>query len=274
MRARRHLLRSAACALAVLALGAGAAQAERPFITLATSAALKESGLLDQILPKFTADHGIDVRVLAVDAGRALALGRQGGADVLLVNDRAAEEAFVSQRHALERRVVMSDDFLIVGPATDPADLANVTLATAAFTRINDSKAAFVSCSDGCGTLAAELRLWAAAGRDPKAGAGVWYFEAAGGTQATLGMAGEKRAHTLIDRASWMVAPNRRGLTELVAGDPRLRNEYAVLVVNDLRHKGVKFAPAKKLADWLTSYQGRTAIEAFRIQGKQIYVVD
>jgi tungstate transport system substrate-binding protein len=275
---RRFLMRSRSAfsyaAAALLALAPVALRAERPFITLATTTSTQDSGLLEYLLPKFTTDTGIEVRVVAVGTGRALELGKRGDADVLLVHDRAAEELFVKDRHALERRDVMYNDFLVVGPATDPANVGDVHLASAAFSRISDKQATFVSRGDDSGTHKAEQRLWAAAGRDPRVGSGKWYLEAGGGMAATLAMAGEKRAYTLTDRASWLALPNRRGLLELLAGDPSLRNNYGVMVVNDFKHKGVKFALGKKLADWLTSYQGRTLIAKFRVADKQVFFVN
>ena len=256
----------------VLVAGATAGE-ERPFITLATTTSTQDSGLLDDLLPKFSAASGLDVRVVAVGTGRAIELGRSGDADVLLVHDRASEDAFVADGHATARRDVMYNDFLVVGPSADPAGAKGQGVA-GAFQRIADKHAPFVSRGDDSGTHKAEKRLWAGAARDPLPGSGAWYFEAGGGMGATLVMASEKLAYTLTDRATWLALRDPRGLAELVSGDPKLRNNYGVMVVSEAKHPGVKAELAQQLVDWLTGAAGREVIAAFRVAGKQVFFLE
>ena len=274
MRNLMILLRTLAIVSLAGLLGASAGVAEeRPFITLATTTSTQDSGLLDELLPKFSAASGLDVRVVTVGTGRAIELGRNGDADVLLVHDRASEDAFVLEGHASARRDVMFNDFLVVGPSADPAGATGVSVAVA-FQRIAETQSPFISRGDDSGTHKAEKRLWAGAARDPLPGSGVWYFEAGGGMGATLVMAGEKRAYTLTDRATWLALKDPRGLAELVSGDPKLRNDYGVMVVNPAKHPGVKAELAQQLADWLTGAAGREAIAAFRVAGKQVFFLE
>jgi tungstate transport system substrate-binding protein len=256
-----------------LAAGVPARAQERGVVRLATTTALEETGLLAWLLPKFTADTKIEVSVLAVDAQRAFELGKRGEADALLVDDRASEEFFVSQRHAAFRREVMLVEYLIAGPRADPASIGDSGSAPGAAKAIAETKATFVSRGDGSGAHETEKRLWTAAGRVPETGAGTWYFAAKAPAPGTLALAGSKQAYLLIDRPSWLALPNHYGLIELVNGGPILQNPYGVLVVNDLKHKSARFAPAKKLADWLTGSQGRTLIAKFEIAEKYPYIV-
>jgi tungstate transport system substrate-binding protein len=254
--------------------GVGAlADEERPFLTLATTTSTQDSGLLDALLPRFTAETGIDVRVVAVGTGRAIEIGRAGDADVLLVHDRASEDAFVASGHAALRRDVMYNDFLVIGPAADPAG-ARGSDVVAAFAAIADARATFVSRGDDSGTHKAERRLWTAAAREPRTGSGRWYLESGGGMAATLGLAAEKNAYALTDRATWLATASPGSLVELVSGDARLRNAYGVLVVSAAKHPGVKSALGERLAVWLTSAPGREAIAAFRIAGRQVFFVE
>jgi tungstate transport system substrate-binding protein len=263
-----------AAALALLAGPAGPALAGEPaFITLATTTSTQDSGLLEELLPKFTADTGIAVRVVAVGTGRAIEIGKAGDADVLLVHDRASENAFVAEGHARARRDVMYNDFLVVGPAADPAHARGADVARA-FAAIADAQATFVSRGDDSGTHKAEKRTWAAASRAPAAASGAWYLEAGSGMSATLALAAEKNAYALTDRATWLATPSKGGLVELVSGDTRLRNDYGVLVVDPAKHPGVKSALAERFAAWLTGAPGRAAIAAFRVQGQQVFFLD
>ena len=263
-----------ALAAIAFALCAVMSQAEeKPFLTLATTTSTQDSGLLDAILPQFTAQTGIEVRVVSVGTGRAIEIGRAGDADLLLVHDRASEDAFVADGHADLRRDVMYNDFIVVGPSADPARVKGGDV-VAAFARIADAKASFVSRGDDSGTHKAEKRLWAAAARDPKPASGAWYLEAGGGMSATLGLASEKQAYTLTDRATWLALKDPRGLAELVSGDERLLNRYGVLVVSPAKHPGVKSDLAERLATWLTSAPGRSAIADFKIASKQVFFLD
>jgi tungstate transport system substrate-binding protein len=276
MHASRSLTRRTLIAAAGAALLAGATPLgaeERPFITLATTTSTQDSGLLDDLLPKFTATTGIEVRVVAVGTGRAIEIGKSGDADVLLVHDRASEDAFVAEGHAPARRDVMYNDFLVVGPSADPAHAKGADVSRA-FAAIADVQAPFISRGDDSGTHKAEKRYWVIAARDPSPGSGTWYLEAGGGMAATLSMAAEKSAYTLTDRATWLALKNRAGLVELVSGDVRLRNEYGVMVVSAAKHPGVKAELGEKLAAWLTGDAGRAAIDAFRVGGEQVFFLE
>jgi len=270
---RRRVVGALTVVAAALLAGAPAPAAEKPVVRLATTTALEETGLLAWLLPKFTADSGIDVQVLAVDATRAFELGKHGEADVLLVDDRASEDFFVSQRHASGRREVMLVEYLIAGPRTDPAAIGDSAGPPGAARAIAEAKSPFVSRADGSGAHVTEQRLWAAAGRVPATGAGVWYFGVNASAPGTLALAGEKRAYLLIDRPSWLALRNHYGLIELVNGGPLLQNSYGVLVVNDLKHKTARFALGTQLADWLTGAQGRSLIARFKIADKLPYLV-
>src|SRR5262245_50202273 len=253
-----------------LAASAGAAD-EKPFLTLASTTSTNDSGLFGSILPKFEADTGVAVRVVAVGTGQALELGRRGDADALLVHDRASEDRFLAEGHALFRRDVMYNDFVIVGPEGDPAGIRGEASASAALARIATKQAAFVSRGDDSGTHKAELRLWQAAAVDPRAASGAWYREVGAGMGATLNVASELPAYTLADRATWLAFKNRRDLVVLVEGDGRLRNPYGVLVVNPALHPHVKVELATRFADGLTGPAGRAAIEAFTLDGQPLF---
>ncbi len=259
-------------ALALLiALGRTAPAAER-FITLASTTSTANSGLFDHILPLFTATTAIEVRVVAVGTGAALKLGERGDADVVLVHARAAEDEFVARGFGVERRAVMYNDFVIVGPASDPAGIAGSRDAPAALVAIARAAAPFVSRGDDSGTHKAERRLWRAAGIDPSLGSGKWYFETGSGMGATLNTAAAKEAYSLSDRGTWLSFKNRGGLTVAVEGDRRLFNPYGVILVNPERHPYVKRKAAMAFIDWLTSAPGQAAIAAFAIAGEQLFV--
>ena len=255
----------------LLCLAPAAAAQEKPYLTLASTTSTNDSGLFAAILPKFEADTGVEVRVVAVGTGQALEIGRRGDADALLVHDRASEDLFLKEGNALFRRDVMYNDFVIVGPRADPAGLRGQGSASRAFAQIAAKRAAFVSRGDDSGTHKAEMRIWKAADIDPHGGSGTWYREVGGGMGATLNVAGELPAYTLADRASWLAFRNPRELALLVEGDPSLRNPYGVLVVNPALHPHVKVELATRFADWLTGPAGRAAIESFTIDGKPLF---
>ena len=261
-------------ALAGALLWCAPALAEKPFLLLASTTSTRDSGLLADLLPRFEARTGIEVRVVAVGTGRALELGRRGDVDALLVHDRASEDAFVADGHGQLRRDVMYNDFVIVGPADDPAGLSGMESAAAGLAAIAASKALFLSRGDDSGTHKAELRLWLPAGVDPRPASGSWYRETGNGMGATLNTAAELGAYVLTDRGTWLSFRNRRGLGIRLEGDPPLRNPYGVLVVSPERHAHVKVELARKLADWLVSPEGQEAIAAFRVNGRQLFFVD
>ncbi len=261
---------------AVLVAGAAilvvlpASAAER-FITLASTTSTENSGLFSAILPGFTAATGIGVRVVAVGTGAALRLGRRGDVDVVLVHARDAELRFVAAGHGVERRDVMYNDFIVVGPDDDPANVRGMKDVAAALWRIAAARAPFASRGDDSGTHMAERRYWKAAAIDPKPGSGIWYFEAGAGMGATLNLAAAKGAYVLSDRATWLSFKNRAGLRIVVEGDPRLLNPYGVMLVNPARHPHVKRAAGLQFIEWLTSAAGRAAISGFRLAGQQLF---
>jgi tungstate transport system substrate-binding protein len=247
------------------------ATARERSITVASTTSTEQSGLFRHILPIFTRQTGIAVRVVALGTGQALDVGRRGDADVVLVHDRAAEQRFMQDGFGLGRRDVMGNDFVIIGPAADPAGIAGLPDAAEALRRIAAAGAPFVSRGDRSGTHAAELRLWQAAGVDPGQGRGRWYREVGQGMGPALNTAAAQNAHVLADRGTWLSFRNRQDLALLVAGDPRLFNQYGVMLVNPQRHPHVQQADAQRFVDWLVSPAGQAAIAGYRINGEQLF---
>ena len=266
MMTRRFTLTFAA--LAILAAGP-IARAENPFIILQSTTSTENSGLFGYLLPIFTAKTGIDVRVVAVGTGQAIKNAQNGDGDVLLVHSRADEENFVTDGYGVKRFDVMYNDFIIVGPAADPAKIAGGKDAVAALKAIAGAKAPFVSRGDDSGTHKAEMKLWKSASVDAKAASGTWYREAGQGMGATLNMASSMGAYVLSDRATWSSFKNRSGLQIAVEGDPPLHNPYGVILVNPAKHASVKAKEGQTFIDWIVSSEGQTAIAAFKINGEQ-----
>jgi len=263
--------KSAIFALLGLALqlaNPGAATAET--IKVASTTSTEASGLFDHLLPTFTKATGIKVRVIAVGTGQAIRLARRGDADVLLVHHRPSEDAFVRDGFGLKRHALMYNDFILVGPAKDPAGVAGQKNAVAAMMTIREAKAVFVSRGDDSGTHKRELSLWRAAGI-AKAERGGWYREIGAGMGRTLNTAAAMPAYTLVDRGTWLSFGNKRDLKLLLEGDPRLRNPYGVIVVNPQKHPHVKVKAAQRFVDWLTSPAGQAAIGAFRVNGAVLF---
>jgi tungstate transport system substrate-binding protein len=246
-----------------LALPASAQQ----FITVASTTSTEQSGLFRHLLPAFEKKTGIQVRIVALGTGQALDMGRRGDADVAFVHDKAAEEKLVAEGLFVERRDVMYNDFVIVGPKSDPAG-ARGKDAAAGLARIAQVQAPFASRGDRSGTHAAELRLWHMASVQPK---GHWYRETGSGMGPTLNVASGMNAYALTDRGSWLSFRNRGDLVILVEGDKRLFNQYGVMLVNPRKHPHVKQAQARTFIDWLVSDQGQQAIAAYRIEGEQLF---
>jgi len=249
-----------------LALSAGAET-----ITLASTTSTENSGLFAHLLPRFEAASGIGVNVVAVGSGAAFKIGERGDADVLLVHDPVGEEAFVAAGFGIDRRAVMYNDFVVVGPKSDPAGIAGGSDAVAAFRALADQHAQFYSRGDDSGTHRAERRIWTAAGIDPSTASGEWYFETGSGMGATLNTAAAQDGHALADRGTWLSFKNRRDLALLVAGDERLYNPYSVILVNPARHLHVKQAPARAFMDWLTGPDGQAAIDDFTVAGERLF---
>ena len=262
-----------AAALLALALAALAtpAKAADEFILVQSTTSTQNSGLLDHILPQFKAKTGIEVRVVAVGTGQAIKNAQNGDADVLLVHDKPAEERFVAEGWGVKRHDVMYNDFVLVGPKNDPAGIRGLRDAAAAFRRIGEVRTPFASRSDDSGTHRVELRLWQDAGVDAKAASGGWYRETGSGMGATLNLAVGMGAYTLTDRATWASFGNRANLAVLVEGDPKLFNQYGVILVNPARHPRVKAEAGRRFIDWLTGPEGQAAIAGFRIGGEQVF---
>ena len=260
----------AAFALALLFAAPGAQAGD--FITVASTTSTQNAGLFDHLLPLFEAETGIEVRVVAVGTGQALRLARNGDADLLLVHDRPSEEAFVAEGYGSERFDLMYNDFVVVGPAADPAGIAGTGDAATAFSRIAAVEAPFVSRGDDSGTHRRERALWAAAGLDPSGASGTWYREAGQGMGATLNTATMMEAYTLADRGTWLSMRGRLDLRILVEGDAGLRNQYGVTLVSPERHPHVKAEPARRFAEWLLSPAGQAAIDGFTIDGARLFI--
>ncbi len=256
--------------LAVLALAGCGREPAAPAATirLATTTSTRDSGLLDAILPLAERDTGVKVEVLAVGSGQALRIGRDGDADLLMTHDPEGEEEFVRSGAGVDRRPLMFNDFVIAGPAADPAKAKGLGDAKEALRRVAGSGAAFLSRGDDSGTHRKELRLWKAAGMDTGA---AWYRETGQGMGATLSMAAEIGAYALTDRSTHAAHAAAARLPVLVEGDPALRNPYSVLLVNPARHPHVKAEEARRVEDWLTGPRGRSAIEGFRVHGRQVF---
>lgn len=267
----RRLFTAAAFALATLLLPGQAFAQDKPFITVASTTSTEQSGLFGHLLPRFTAKTGIEVRVVALGTGQALKLGERGDADVVFVHDRPAEEAFLKAGFGVDRRDVMYNDFIVVGPKADPARIAGGKDVVAAFKTIAAAKAPFVSRGDDSGTHKAELRLWQDAGVDLATARGPWYRETGSGMGPALNTAAGMDAYILADRGTWLNFKNRGTLGIVVEGDARLFNQYGVMLVNPARHPHVKAAQGRTFMDWLTSGEGQQAIADYKIGGEQLF---
>ena len=255
----------------LLAAVALPAMAQERSITVASTTSTEQSGLFGHILPIFTRDAGIAVRVVALGTGQALDVGRRGDADVVFVHDRAAEERFVAEGFGGPRRHVMFNDFVITGPTADPARIAGLGDTAEALRRIAAARAPFISRGDRSGTHAAELRLWQQAGVDPATGRGQWYREVGQGMGSALNTAAAQGAYVLTDRGTWLSFRNRQDQRILIEGDARLFNQYGIMLVNAQRHPHVKAADGQRFIDWLLSAAGQAAIASYRINGEQLF---
>ena len=254
--------------------GAAPLLAQERFITMASTTSTEQSGLFPHLLPAFKKASGIDVRVVAVGTGQALDIGRRGDADVLFVHDQAAEEKFVAEGFGVKRSPVMYNDFLIVGPQSDPAGARGKDV-VAALQKIAASKSSFVSRGDRSGTHSAELRYWKAAGieaPDAKDAARAFDYKACGcGMGPALNIGSSSDAYVLTDRGTWLNFKNRGNLAILVEGDTRLFNQYGVIVVNPAKHAQVKSALAQAFADWVVSADGQATIATYKVGGEQLF---
>jgi tungstate transport system substrate-binding protein len=252
----------------LLVIGAlAAAGANAQAITIASTTSTEQSGLFGHVLPEFKKSTGIDVKVVAVGTGQAIDIARRGDADVLFVHDEAAEEKFVAEGGAQRRYPVMYNDFVLIGPRSDPAKARGADIVEA-LRKVSKGNAPFISRGDKSGTHAAELRYWQAAGTATKGGG---YKECGCGMGPALNMGASLGGYVLADRASWLSFKNRADLAVLVEGDKRLFNQYGVMVVSPQKHPHVKAADAQKFVDWIISPAGQATIAAYKMNGQQLF---
>jgi tungstate transport system substrate-binding protein len=257
-----------AAAFAAIHAGQAAAQS----IVLASTTSVESSGLLTKILPQFTARSGITVRVVAQGTGKALDTARRGDADILLVHDPEAEQQFMDEGHGGRRRQIAWNDFIIVGPAADPAQVRGGNDSVAALQAIALARAPFVSRGDNSGTHATELRLWKLAGKvADNLSLEKWYRDIGGGMGQALNAASAMNAYTLTDRGTWLSFNNKGSLVVAVEGDPRLINRYDVIELDRQKYPTAKLGPAKIFADWLVSPEGQQAIGAYQVNGERLF---
>ena len=257
-------------AAALLLVAALQAAAQERFIVMASTTSTEQSGLFAHLLPAFKAASGIDVRVVALGTGQALDAARRGDADVVFVHDQVAEEKFVAEGFGLQRLPVMYNDFVLIGPKSDPARAAGKDIA-AALGKVAAQGAPFISRGDKSGTHAAELRYWKLASVDAAASAPKGYQACGCGMGPALNIAASTNAYVLADRGTWLNFKNRADLAVLVEGDTRLFNQYGVMVVNPAKHPHVKTALAQAFADWVVSPAGQAAIAGYKIGGEQLF---
>ena len=263
----RSLLLSLALISAVFASNV---QAQEKSIIVSSTTSTEQSGLFGYILPIFKMKSGIDVKVVAVGTGQALDIGRRGDADVVFVHDKPAEEQFVQDGYATKRYEVMYNDFVLIGPKSDPAKVGGGKDIQAAFQKIATAQAPFVSRGDKSGTHAAELRYWKGAGVAVSPSQS-WYKETGSGMGPALNTASAMNGYILADRATWLSFKNRGDLVILVQGDPKLFNQYGVMLVNPTKYPSVKKAEGQAFIDWLVSKNGQDVIASYQIGGEQLF---
>jgi tungstate transport system substrate-binding protein len=263
----RRLLIAAAASIAF----AGSALAQDKSIVVASTTSTQDSGLFGHILPMFKAKTGIDVKVVAQGTGQALDTGRRGDADVVFVHAKPAEEKFLSEGFGVKRYPVMYNDFILIGPKSDPAGIKGSKDIVAALGAIKAKGADFISRGDKSGTHQAELNLWKVAGVDIAKDKGPWYKEIGQGMGAALNTASASNAYVLADRGTWLSFKNRGDLVIAVEGDKRMFNQYGVMLVNPEKHPSVKKDPGQQFIDWLVSSEGQKAIADYKINGEQLF---
>ncbi len=263
----RRLLIAAAASLAFV----GSALAQDKSIVVASTTSTQDSGLFGHILPMFKAKTGIDVKVVAQGTGQALDTGRRGDADIVFVHAKPAEEKFLSEGFGVKRYPVMYNDFILIGPKSDPAGIKGSKDIVAALGAIKAKGADFVSRGDKSGTHQAEISLWKVAGVDIAKDKGPWYKEIGQGMGAALNTASASNAYVLADRGTWLSFKNRGDLVIAVEGDKRMFNQYGVMLVNPEKHPSVKKVPGQQFIDWLVSSEGQKAIADYKINGEQLF---
>jgi tungstate transport system substrate-binding protein len=257
--------------IALIALDTISAQAQERFITVASTTSTEQSGLFTHLLPRFEQKTGIKVHVVAVGTGQALDIARRGDADVVFVHARSAEEKFLAEGHGVKRYPVMYNDFVLVGPKSDPAKIGGGKDILEALKKLEAARAPFVSRGDNSGTHLAELDLWKAAGIDIDTAKGPWYRDTGQGMGPALNTATSMNAYILTDRGTWLSFKNRGDLTILVEGDKRLFNQYGVMLVNPDKHPSVKKELGQMFVDWVISPEGQQTIADYKINGEQLF---
>ena len=255
----------------MIAIGTISGQAQERFITVASTTSTEQSGLFGHLLPRFEHKTGIKVHVVAVGTGQALDLARRGDADVVFVHARSAEEKFLAEGHGVKRYPVMYNDFVLLGPKSDPAKIGASKDILEAFKRLEAARAPFVSRGDKSGTHLAELDLWEAAGIDIDKVKGPWYRDTGQGMGPALNTASSMNAYILTDRGTWLSFKNRGDLAILVEGDQRLFNQYGVMLVNPDKHPSVKKELGQMFVDWVISPEGQKAISDYKVNRAQLF---
>jgi len=243
--------------------------AQEKSIVVSSTTSTEQSGLFNYLLPIYKSKSGIDVKVVAVGTGQALDIGRRGDADVVFVHDKPAEEQFVAEGFSGKRYEVMYNDFILIGPKSDPAKIAGGKEIDSAFQKIAAAQSPFISRGDKSGTNAAELRYWKSAGINPTSGS--WYKETGSGMGPALNTASAMNAYILADRGTWLSFKNRGDLIILVQGDPKLFNQYGVMLVNPEKFPQVKKTLGQNFIDWLISKEGQAVIASYKIDGEQLF---
>jgi tungstate transport system substrate-binding protein len=257
--------------VALIALSTISAQAQERFITVASTTSTEQSGLFGHLLPRFEQKSGIKVHVVAVGTGQALDVARRGDADVVFVHARSAEEKFLAEGHGVKRYPVMYNDFVLLGPKSDPAKIGGGKDIVQAFKKLEAARTPFVSRGDKSGTHLAELDLWKAADIDVQTMKGPWYRDTGQGMGPALNTASSMNAYILTDRGTWLSFKNRGDLSILVEGDKRLFNQYGVMLVNPDKHPSVKKELGQMFIDWVISPEGQQAIADYKINGEQLF---
>lgn len=261
----------AAAALAAIAFAAPSAHAQDKSIVVASTTSTQDSGLFEYLLPIFKQQTGITVKVVAQGTGQALDTGRRGDADVVFVHAKSAEEKFLAEGQGVKRFPVMYNDFVLIGPKSDPAHVKGMKDVAKAFQTIKDKQTSFISRGDRSGTNIAELKLWKDAGIDIEKDKGPWYKAIGQGMGAALNTAGAGNAYVLSDRGTWIHFKNKGDLEIVVEGDKRMFNQYGVMLVNPVKHPNVKKELGQQFIDWLISPEGQKVIANYKINGQQLF---
>jgi tungstate transport system substrate-binding protein len=267
MLSRRTLIAAIALGLATVA----PATAQEKSIVVSSTTSTQDSGLFDYLLPLFKSKTGITVKVVAQGTGQALDTGRRGDSDVVFVHAKAQEEKFLAEGNGVKRFPVMYNDFVLIGPKSDPAGIKGMKDVGKALVAIRDKKADFISRGDRSGTHSAELKLWKDSGIDIEKDKGPWYKAIGQGMGAALNTAGAGNAYVLSDRATWIHYKNKGDLAILVEGDKRMFNQYGVMLVNPAKHPNVKKDLGQTFIDYLISPEGQKAIAGYKINGEQLF---